>query len=285
MKKYLAWQQNMGHQLTGFSAYSMRQLGQLRELDTLYEICSDNTSKVCNDWSYNRWQGGGNYWHEGNNFPINNSWEYYFENDFNADETDFISSTGRYEEKYVPTPGTKNFRDKIELEIFGKLVQKYFRPKKHVIDSLNPSIEKYKTLGVHIRRSGMALHHPELYLGWSDSEYFKKVMDIFNKNQFEKIYLATEEYSVYNFFKERVPEILIGIDDCYRVSSNEILEISLKHKNVRENHAYYSGLEVLVDTINLSKCHSMGCFLSGVTSMACFFNNNKFNEVYYFDEI
>lgn len=285
VKKYLAWQQKMGDNITGFSAYCMRQLGQLRELDLNYGVLSDTNSKVCNDWSLYRWQGGGVYWHDGNELPISNSWEYYFENEIGVGDNDFILSTGEYTDRCVPTPGTKNFRDKNEIEIFGALTERYFKPKQNVIDSLNPTITDKKTLGVHIRRSTMGLGHPHAYLGWSDEVYFEKVMGVFNKGNFDKLYVATEEYSIYNYFRERVPDILLGIDECYRVSSTEILETSLSNKSIRQFHAYFSGLEVLVDTINLSRCDSMLCFISGVSSMACFFNNNKFNEVYYFDEL
>lgn len=282
---YLAWQQNMGNTWVGFSAYCMRQLGQLRELDINYNITDNADYKVCNDWSSIRWNGTGNFWHEGDALPYDNSWEYYFENQIQSTESDFIESSGEYKDDYVPTPGTKNFRDTTELEIYGKLVNMYFKPKIHVIESLNSTITDKKTLGVHIRRSNMGWYHPDAYLGWSDDEYFNKVMNIFNKHGFEKIYLATEEYSIYNYFNERVPEILLGIDTCYRVGSDQMLEYSLVDKTTRPLHVYNSGLEVLVDTLNLSNCHSMLCFLSGVTSIACFFNNNKFNDVYYFDEI
>lgn len=279
---YTAWQVNMGDNITGMSAYCMRQLGQLRELDIRHGICDNPNANVYNDWRLERWHGGGVYWHEGDNLPYNNSWEYYFEN--GTYEDNHIQSSGGYDVKYVPTPGTKNFRDKQELAIFSKLVKKYFIPKSNIINSLNDDVIKYKTLGVHCRRSTMGMSHPNAYLGYTDEQYYKKVMEVVFKYGFEKIYLATEEISIYEYFKQRVPDLLLGIDNCYRVQPHIILETTFKN-NIRPLHAYTSGLEVLCDTIDLSRCHSLLCYVSGVTSMACFFNGGKYDNVYYFDEL
>jgi hypothetical protein len=106
-------------------------------------------------------------------------------------------------------------------------------------------------------------------------------MKIFNEGNFEKIYLATEEYEILDFFKRELGDTLIH-QDCFRVGINE----SPVHKNdSRPLHRTLQCQEVLIDALNMSECESLLCGVSGVSNGVIYINGLKFNNVYYFDEI
>jgi hypothetical protein len=213
---------------------------------------------------------------------INNEWEYCFNQDVSIHDVyknNHQISNGLFLGWY-PAQG-KNYRNK-ELSLrLNSLFQKYVKVKPEILNNLNQEIKKFKTLAVHCRRSDMASFHPEIGLNYTNEIFFEKTMKIFNEGNFEKIYLATEEYEILDFFKRELGDTLIH-QDCFRVGINE----SPVHKNdSRPLHRTLQCQEVLIDALNMSECESLLCGVSGVSNGVIYINGLKFNNVYYFDEI
>ena len=53
----------------------------------------------------------------------------------------------------------------------------------------------------------------------------------------------------------------------------------------RNLHRTLQCQEVLLDALNMSKCTSLLCGVSGVSNGTIYINGLKFEDVYYFDEI
>jgi hypothetical protein len=279
------WEGNAG-QSAGFSAYLVRLLSQIHELDSRYNVYNNN-EPIWIDWVYWPLPNGENY-HEGNKMSEVNSWDYWFENPIDTNRAlnslktepnTWISASGQY---HGYPPNQEFLWDKKDLvSQMGNYVNKYFKPRKDILDSLNTDILKYKTLAAHCRRSDLDWAHPNLRLGFTEEDYFNSVMKVFKHGNFEKIYLATEETAIYNYFMERVPELILCQHECYRVPQTESPVYNIKLDNVRPLHRYNTAKEVLIDILNMSNCHSMICFISGVSNMTTYFNNLKYEKIYY----
>jgi hypothetical protein len=216
------------------------------------------------------------------NTEIKNEWEYCFIQDYDYDivyNSRIVKSHSSF--NGWPPPQEKNFRNKELVSRLNFLYEKYIKVKPEILSKLNNEITNFKTLAVHCRRSDMEHHHSNIALKYSDELFFEKTMKIFNDGNFEKIYLATEEISIIEFFKEKIGEQLF-YQDCFRVYRND----SPVHKNdERHNHRTLQCQEVLIDALNMSKCDSLLCGISGVSNATTYINGLKFNNVFYFDEI
>lgn len=211
-----------------------------------------------------------------------NPFDYYFIQPLSIDEALKLNYEycPEHYENYPPS-GLKISRYPDIVSDLHCSINKFLKIKPYISTSLNNEIESHKTIGVHCRRSDMGRHHPEYELIKNTEDFFSKTMNIFYKYGFEKIYLATEEIEIFEYFKSRVPEILL-YQECFRINKND------DHRTIndnRKNHRYLMGKEVLIDSLNLSKCESLICGISGVSYGAIFFNGNKYSDVYYFDEI
>jgi hypothetical protein len=259
---------NYKHRGAGYFAYLNTVFGRLK-------YCNDNNLIPIVDWStpkveyYDAEMG-------------ENPFDYYF------DQASTVEEAIKCEHEYCsgnyvnyPPSGRKIYKYKdIVIDIHNS-INKFLKVKPEIINSLNKDIENSKTLGVHCRRSDMGRHHPQFLFSTNIEDYFIKTMEIYHKYGFEKIYLATEEIEIFEYFKNKIPEILL-YQECFRIKSNDDHRIISDN---RKNHRYLMGKEVLIDSLNLSKCNSLLCSISGVSYGSIFFNGYKYDNVYYFDEI
>lgn len=216
------------------------------------------------------------------NTEILNEWEYCFEQDLTLEEvlnSNHVHCDGEYIGR-IPSQ-LKYFHHKDFVDKINFLFNKYIKIKPLILSQINNDITKYKTLAVHCRRSDMARFHTNIALNYSEELFFQKAMKIFEENNFERIYIATEEISIFNYFKEKINDILI-YQDCYRIHNNQSPVFEMDNRPL---HRTLQAQEVLIDALNMSKCDSLVCGISGVSTGAIFINGNKYNQVYYFDEI
>jgi hypothetical protein len=130
----------------------------------------------------------------------------------------------------------------------------------------------------------MHLLHNDIALKYDNEVYYDKIMKVFNEGGFEKIYIATEEIEIINFFKSKIPDLLI-YQDCYRILRSESPFQAAWLGDPRQNHFTLHSQEVLIDVLNMSKCNSLLCGISGVSNGAIYFNGLNYENVYYFDEV
>ncbi len=173
----------------------------------------------------------------------------------------------------------KVFRLKEVVTNLHFLFNHYFEVKEEILKSIPHEITEYKTLGVHCRRSDMGSFHPENVSVVKNEDFYERTMKVFNDNKFDKIYLATEEQEILDYFLTRLGDKII-YSECKRIGPGKQTFWS----NVNSNGNKLAK-EVLIDALCLSKCDSLLTGISGVTYGSIFFNGLKYNDVYYFDEI
>ena len=139
--------------------------------------------------------------HDYTNLKIENEWEYCFEQNYNIDDvykSPHVMSSGLFLGWY-PAQG-KNFRDKHLTSKLHNVYSKYVKIKPEILNRVELEIDNYRVLAVHCRRSDMVRDHANIGLNYSEDTFLQKTLKIFNDGNFEKIYLATEEIDILNYF-------------------------------------------------------------------------------------
>jgi hypothetical protein len=224
-----------------------------------------------------------------------NPFEYFFNQKYSLNElveNSYIIAPDGFSkdvwpEDHIPygVQGLKLRDHKDIVTKFNKVFSDNFSIKEDILNEINPEITKYKTLGVHCRRSDMVLGHPEHALVHDLNETYDKVLRVFENGQYEKIYLASEENEIISFFKERLGDKIIYQEECWRTDpTTEWCWYNMRSSD-RPNHNYLKGKEVLLDALNLSVCDSLICSISNVSYASIIFNNLKYNNIYYFNEL
>lgn len=280
-----------GVKTMGFSAKFMVVLDQILRMESLSE---HNGIEYI---PYVDWESNPSSTHDYTNTEINNEWEYCFENLVNREiafNSENLFSDGEYRGVNVPegqippkvhiAPQDKIFRNKELVTEVNKIIKKYIRVKKEILDNLLINKSEEKILAVHCRRSEMSILHSNIALNYDNETYYKKVLKVFSEGGFSKIYLSSEEIEIINYFKERIPDIIIS-QECYRINRNESPFQASWQGNPRDRHFTLHMQEVLKDILNMSLCDSLLCGISGVSNNSIYFNGLNYDNVYYFDEI
>lgn len=195
----------------------------------------------------------------------NNAWEYYFKNTSErpTEQTEIIYK------KDVPDLICKdgmNFRQTMNF-----LINKYIKFSDKVlpiIEEIQNKISSYNTLGVHVRRTDklQPFAHGEPMLPIENSHYKEYINLLIEKYNFEKIFLATDDADTLNEFKETFKNKIMYIN-----SFRSTGDVSV-HCNYKNISGYKKGLDVLIDSLALSKCKFLLRGTSNVSSAAQFFN-------------
>lgn len=206
-------------------------------------------------------------------YGTENSWEYYFEqlSPYSLDEV--------YKSKHVLFCGGqfphKSYNEATPEEICY-YYNKVFRVKKHVSEILahyEKIFEQNRVLGIHFRGKDMnkAAGHS---FAPTEKQMIKYTDEILEKYSIDKIFIATDEKRYLDLFIKKYSDKLFYSDN-FRIEKVNEFNIS-----PRENHRYLLGLEVLIDTILLSKCNGILCGASSVSYSAKHLNPNMEFEYY-----
>ena len=194
-----------------------------------------------------------------------NAWEYFFEN-INLYEPGIHRNDVP---DLILQPG-KNFRETINFYI-----QKYIILKPNIqelFDNFSKKVQKHNTLGVHIRKTDKNsphLHGDPLSSLPLDNNTYKKYIDfLIKRDSYDKIFLITDDSDTLTYFKNIYNKKLI-YTDAFR--STGICSIHESYKNIS---GYKKGLDVLIESLTLSKCNFLLRSTSNVSSTAQFFNLN-----------
>jgi len=220
------------------------------------------------------WQNQPNQYLENTALHKENAWEYYFEQPCNYDLNSIKQS-----KNIIQGNGTLPV-DRLILDCyvetndeFFPYIKKIFKQYVRFNNSTRDYVEnEYKTvlkgkndvLGVLCRGTDYALLKPERHPVQPEPEkVIKKAKEVMAAKQLEYIYLATEDYDIYELFhKEFGEKLLTNKQDRYakrELAKNQYL-YQIKHN--RENDKFLLGLEYLSSMYLLSKCHS---FIGGRT--------------------
>jgi hypothetical protein len=197
----------------------------------------------------------------------NNVWDYFFENTKLNDKSNIKEI---YDVPDLIFKENLNFRESINYYI-----NKYIKIKDSIlneIQNINSLVEQNDTLGIHIRRTDKNLYfqHGEPFnaIPMNNDVYIKYTYDLLEKENYNKIFLATDDEDTYKIFKKEFSNKLI-LKDSFR--SSDSISIHQNHFNIS---GYKKGLDVLTDCVLLSKCKFLLRSTSNVGSTAQFFNLN-----------
>ncbi len=215
-----------------------------------------------------------------------NPFEYYFVQPSGISLEEMYQSYNVFEAKEVHV--TKSFlnREIRDGESGYWMSEKYMERlsgyvKKYI--HLNSFTEKYmnehivqlignkKTIGVHVRGTDYNNHYNNHPIGVSIEEYFKAVDELLQNNEYDQIFLATDDLRVLQQFIDKYSSKLLYYTDVIRTDINQSVAFSI---NERKNHKYLLGLEVLRDMYTLTACDALVAGISQVSLMARVFKKS-----------
>lgn len=159
---------------------------------------------------------------------------------------------------------TDNYEDAM-----ARVIAKYIRPNQYVKAKLEADMKAFngegKILGVHVRGTDFKKEynrHPNYV---TTQEYLDAAKEVFEKNKYSKVFLATDDTEAVKVFEESFGSNLIMYQDVTRSDGEESVMLSNKQRN---NHRFLLGYEVLRDTYSLAACDGLVAGLSQVSICA-----------------
>jgi hypothetical protein len=232
------------------------------------------------------------------NKPINgttNPFEYYFFQPTHLNKTLYELRYIHFKEnhrlithKYINYDSNYALPEKY-VDLMGKMICKYLKMNDETKMYIEKSMESIhfsmnRTIGVHVRGTDFNTGykgHPNIV---SIQDYFDVIDSLLKKNDDCNIFLATDEVSTIDKFRDKYGIRIITFEDAFR--SEDGLPIHFSKDN-RENHKYRLGLEILRDIVALSKADMLVAGLSQVSYCARFFKSSsdlKYSELVILDK-
>jgi hypothetical protein len=219
----------------------------------------------------------------GNNFYItwvNELYSNYSENIFNKYFHQKTNETDRFDEEYQSiTPYGQKFsvdiknckQNKIQLhnvfESYSEVIKTSGLLDSDFIRSIETNyFQDKKVLGVHKRGTDHSVHGEIL----SDEFFFEKIETEINENQYEKIFLITDDLDSYKNFSEKYGSKLITTDS---IKSCGGLGVHFSKQDNREKLAQ----DVIIDSILLSQTNKKIVTQSNVSYFSILYNLNYDN--------
>lgn len=160
------------------------------------------------------------------------------------------------------------------LYMMGHIVKKYIKFNDYTKRYISKSVEKLgfsneRVLGVHIRGTDFRAKYDNHPMYVTEDDCFEEINRILEKNNYNKIFVATDDKRILANFVRKYGEKIIFYKDVERSSVNK--SVAFSH-NSREHHKYLLGLEVIRDMYTLSKCDSL---VAGISQVAICAQINK----------
>ncbi len=223
-----------------------------------------------------------------------NLWEQFliqpFSNDIEeAYSGDFVICNRK---TYIIRPSFSDTYDNKQVKVWCKLFEKLviINPiaKSYMDDEYNHIIKGKKVLAclgrgtdyTSTKPSGHPIQ-PEL------NELLLKVEEVFEQQNVDYIYLATEEKRIADAFNNKFPGKILENKRFYFDEKFKTLDKSQLISAVsfdRDNDNYLKALEYFSSINLVSKCDSFVAGLCGGSEIAIYLNNSRYNYLYIFDK-
>ena len=204
-----------------------------------------------------------------------NAFEYYFSMTSDISHKDVLKSKNVIISKGADAGefGTTNAYSVPELEIETLAVYR----KKYI--HLNPTVKSLfwsemksiisgdNTLGVHVRATDFNKGFNRHPIVVTPEEYLKKTKQVFKENNYDKVFLATDDEKIINLFESEFGEALFYYKDTYRSRDGEAIHYG-NQKIEREHHKYLLGIEIIKDFYTLGYCAGLIAGNSNVSMCA-----------------
>lgn len=206
---------------------------------------------------------------EEDKFGRENSWEYYFS------QPAGISLEEAYQSKNVIISQGAPIdwpNDKRELVVYKKLIRKrwkiiadrYINIQQDILDEVKRQkkllfAEQDRVLGVKLRGTDYTALKPKGHSKQPEiADVIKKTKSVLKKYNCNKIYLSTEDQTIFKWFKKEFSDMIVTSEQHF-YDYDGVHYIS-DMKSERENDAYLQGLEYLISLLILAECN---CFIAG----------------------
>lgn len=206
----------------------------------------------------------------------NNPYEYYFKQPLdimpeNLDDKKCVLVC-RKENSYLinQLSESANGYSKSELciDALARISGKYIQFNEQVEMQLQKDCiipEKKKVLGVHVRGTDFKRNYNGHPIQVEIDDYLSEALKVFGKRNYDNIFLATDDLSAIQRFKEEFGNKLLIYEDAVRSDGDDSV---MNSQNIRENHHYLLGYEVLRDMYSLALCDGLVAGLSQVSYAA-----------------
>lgn len=151
----------------------------------------------------------------------------------------------------------------------ASMMRKYIRynkkTEKYLIQECSRLLKGKKTIGVHYRGTDFHKQYNNHPVAVQIEQEIEKVRELLELEDYEQIFLATDEGSAICQFQEAFGDKVKVYQDVFREDGDESIAFS---QSDREKHHYLLGLEVLRDEYTLVQCDALVCGYSNVTFIA-----------------
>jgi len=219
-------------------------------------------------------------------FGTDNVFEYYFKPVSNISYKTVIHSQHVSPAMFGDTKITYYVGDKTDLltekniKLLSEIYRKYIKLNDITFNAINNEInqllKKKKTLGVQARGSDgnwELFGHP---IAVTIDEYIEATIDAFYSNEFEQIFLATEDPIILNRFQDIFDDKLVYYKDNIR-SEKSAIDIASEYGYDKLVN-YKMGYEVLRDAYTLAECDGLVGGIHNVPLAARIIKNSRGKE-------
>lgn len=158
-------------------------------------------------------------------------------------------------------------QDSIEMCELAKAVTAYLHLNKKTDSYITREIERKlsgnRIIGVHVRGTDFKAGFNNHAIYVKPEEYIQHVKYIMKDNDYDQIFLATDEESTIQTFQKEFGDKVV-FHEVYRAKGNTDIGIHCT-KAERPLHHYKLGLEVLLDMYSLAYCDALVACPSGVS--------------------
>lgn len=156
------------------------------------------------------------------------------------------------------------------VDAMAAMLKKYIRYNQKTADYLKKQyqelLEDKKTLGVHYRGTDFRKQYNNHPVAVRIEQTIEEVRKLLSDKKYEQIFLATDEQSAVEKFREEFGNIVKVYQDTFRdEGGDDSIAFSTSE---RPNHKFLLGLEVLRDEYTLTNCAGLICGYSNVTFLA-----------------
>lgn len=213
-----------------------------------------------------------------------NAWEYYFKQPMPLDTFDQNSKRNVILSGWslVPKKTKQTIGDEWKRKFFDEIcpVQPYI---------MNIAHKKYQelfntsqggVLGVFLRGTDYVSLKPKGHPIQPTVEMVEDKIDLFvERHDISRIYVVTEDYSIYSAIQDRYGDIVFSADDNFvkDYDKNDFLESSLKRD------AYTRGLDYLIRLILLTKCDYLITSLASGSQFVMDLKKDKYKDEFVFN--
>ena len=223
---------------------------------------------------------------------VKNSWEYYFTqpSGISVDEAFSMKNFMTIDSVLCPNPRQRVqfFYNKYgQLDYWRNICKEYINFTPEVLarlEAMKTAHQGKRILGVLVRGTDYAASRPKGHpIPPTAEQAIEKVQEVMKSENFDSVYLATEDKIILEKFQAAFNDRLILPEAEYINYDYSKGNWLANYESNRQNDKYLRGLEYLVSMLFLAKCCKgfITCITSGSTGVMCL--SEGFDYLYVFD--